>query len=284
MYRFPVGITLGALLCSTALLSPLTAAAQTATPQGQAPQTPPSTPPGQTGPDRAGSDKATAESKAALAYKAFFDARLAGLHAGLQLTPDQAPLWAPVEAAIRDLAKVHDDIHRGADDDQPTDALAQLKRLSARLIRGGQAMKALADATGPLLATLSDDQKERLPTLLEGIQPKKILAKAFNLSDQRKGDFGGRDADEGMAMHRHHHGADDDHGPRHGYDDEGSRGHSDGDDDDREGRGRGWHGDQDRRDDWRRDRDDDRSDDHHGSGREHHGGDHYHPRNDEERT
>ena len=37
---------------------------------------------------------------------AFADARIAALHAGLRLTPDQEKLWPPVVAAIRDLSGV----------------------------------------------------------------------------------------------------------------------------------------------------------------------------------
>ena len=33
------------------------------------------------------------------------DARLAGLKAGLRLTPDQEKLWGPFEAAVRDFAQ-----------------------------------------------------------------------------------------------------------------------------------------------------------------------------------
>ena len=36
---------------------------------------------------------------------AFADARIAGLHAGLKLNPEQEKLWPPVEAAMRDLFK-----------------------------------------------------------------------------------------------------------------------------------------------------------------------------------
>ena len=35
---------------------------------------------------------------------AFADARIAAVHAGLKLTPDQEKLWPPVEAAVREFA------------------------------------------------------------------------------------------------------------------------------------------------------------------------------------
>src|ERR1700739_3179468 len=40
---------------------------------------------------------------------AFADARIAAIHAGLKLTPDQEKLWPPVEAAARDFAKLRID-------------------------------------------------------------------------------------------------------------------------------------------------------------------------------
>ena len=40
---------------------------------------------------------------------AFADARIAAVHAGLKLTADQEKLWPPVEAAVRDFAKLRID-------------------------------------------------------------------------------------------------------------------------------------------------------------------------------
>src|SRR5438477_642966 len=40
---------------------------------------------------------------------AFTDARIAAVHAGLKLNPDQEKLWPPVEAAVRDFAKLRMD-------------------------------------------------------------------------------------------------------------------------------------------------------------------------------
>src|SRR5215470_14899691 len=40
---------------------------------------------------------------------AFADARIAAIHAGLKLTADQEKLWPPVEAAVRDFAKLRMD-------------------------------------------------------------------------------------------------------------------------------------------------------------------------------
>src|SRR5665213_890629 len=40
---------------------------------------------------------------------ALTDARIAAVHAGLKLTPDQEKLWPPLEAAVRDFAKMRMD-------------------------------------------------------------------------------------------------------------------------------------------------------------------------------
>src|ERR1700757_2529931 len=40
---------------------------------------------------------------------ALTDARIAAVHAGLKLTPDQEKLWPPLEAAVRDFAKMRID-------------------------------------------------------------------------------------------------------------------------------------------------------------------------------
>ena len=39
-------------------------------------------------------------------HQALLNAKLAGLKAGLQLTPDQEKLWGPFEAAVRDAAEM----------------------------------------------------------------------------------------------------------------------------------------------------------------------------------
>src|SRR6201996_1148307 len=40
---------------------------------------------------------------------AFADAKIAAVHAGLKLTPDQEKLWPPVESAVRDFVKLRID-------------------------------------------------------------------------------------------------------------------------------------------------------------------------------
>ena len=124
--------------------------------------------------------------------QAFFSARIAALHAGLQLKPEQEPLWAPVEAAMRHFATMRADrwreARRGGQDDGHEEAASSLDRLRAqagRLVERGEAMRKLAEATGPLLAGLTVEQKDRLPPLLQGIRPERLMARAFDLSEGR---------------------------------------------------------------------------------------------------
>lgn len=98
---------------------------------------------------------------------AFLDARIAALHAGLELTADQEKLWPPVESAFRDLNKTIADAREKAKSEGPaTDPVARLQRISENQIARGEALKKLADAAAPLYSALTDDQKHRLPFLL----------------------------------------------------------------------------------------------------------------------
>src|SRR5262249_29781803 len=92
--------------------------------------------------------------------KAFTDARIAGLKAGLALTPDQEKHWAPVEQAIRDMAQARQARWAARrEHKEHEDAIAKLRaRADAMTQRAGD-LKKLADAAEPLYRTLSDDQK-----------------------------------------------------------------------------------------------------------------------------
>ena len=95
---------------------------------------------------------------------AFRDARIAGLHAGLKLNPDQEKLWPPVETALRDLAKQREarmqawSERREQAQDNPPEAL---RGMADAATARGEALRKLADATAPLYATLDEGQKRR---------------------------------------------------------------------------------------------------------------------------
>jgi hypothetical protein len=105
---------------------------------------------------------------------AFADARIAAVHAGLKLTPDQEKLWPPVEAAVKEFAKLRIDranarMNAARDDardqQKPDDPVARLRDRADTMATTAAAMKKIADAADPLYKTLDDGQKRRLAIL-----------------------------------------------------------------------------------------------------------------------
>lgn len=111
---------------------------------------------------------------------AMLDAELDAVHAGLQLSAGQDKMWPPVVAAMRGL-----DEARGFRFRQTLAAAANqvdaLKLQGDHMAAMGAAMGRLADATRPLVASLTPDQKSRLPSLLQRMRPRKIVSRAFDL-------------------------------------------------------------------------------------------------------
>jgi len=106
---------------------------------------------------------------------ALVDARIAAVHAGLRLNADQEKLWPPVEAAVRDFAKLRLDranarMNTGPGDsnkdaDKPDDPVARLRQRAEDMGASSAALKKIADAADPLYKTLDDGQKRRLALL-----------------------------------------------------------------------------------------------------------------------
>ena len=110
---------------------------------------------------------------------AMVDARIAAVHAGLKLNADQEKLWPPVEAAVRDFAKLRIDranarMNAGPGDagkdtakdaDRPEDPIARLRQRAEDMGASSAALKKIADAADPLYKTLDDGQKRRLAVL-----------------------------------------------------------------------------------------------------------------------
>lgn len=105
---------------------------------------------------------------------ALTDARIAAVHAGLKLNADQEKLWPPVEAAVRDFAKLRIDranarMNAKPDDQQdrqkPDDPVARLRDRADTMATSAAALKKIADAADPLYKTLDDGQKRRLAIL-----------------------------------------------------------------------------------------------------------------------
>jgi hypothetical protein len=103
---------------------------------------------------------------------AFLDAGIAALHAGLTLSPEQEKLWPAVETALRTAAN-NAMARRQKFKDAPAPAtfVDRLRRRGETAVARGQNLEAIADAAAPLYATLSEDQKHRLPALMHGLRP-----------------------------------------------------------------------------------------------------------------
>lgn len=119
---------------------------------------------------------------------AFVDAKIASVHAGLQLTADQEKNWPPVETAVRDFAKQRIDRanaraserdlrraerdqkgaeNRGPDQATPQmnrDPVARLRERADTMAATATSLKRIADAADPLYKSLDDGQKRRLAT------------------------------------------------------------------------------------------------------------------------
>ena len=108
-----------------------------------------------------GHTRVSPEDRAALT-----DARIAAVHAGLKLNPDQEKLWPPVETAVRDFAKMRiDRANARMNAQKPEDPVARLRARADNMATSATALKKIADAADPLYKTLDDGQKRRLAIL-----------------------------------------------------------------------------------------------------------------------
>lgn len=119
--------------------------------------------------------------------RAFGEARIAGLKAGLTLTPEQEKNWPAFEQAARDFGKLRTDhmtaMRNAAPGNDPVD---RLRQRATAMSDSGAALKKLADATDPLYKSLDDNQKRRFAVLNRLTGPG---------MDHMRGRDGGRDGD-----------------------------------------------------------------------------------------
>jgi zinc resistance-associated protein len=105
---------------------------------------------------------------------AFLDARIAALKAGLELNAEQEKNWAPLESAMRDLARQRAERfaawrERGDDNqDGEISPIDRLARASERLSAHAADLQKLAAAAKPLYDSLDDGQKRRFAVLFRG--------------------------------------------------------------------------------------------------------------------
>jgi zinc resistance-associated protein len=137
---------------------------------------------------------------------AFADARIAALHAGLKLTPDQEKNWPAVESALRDLAKQRQERFAArANAEPPANPIERLNLAADTMSARAAALKKLADAAGPLYNSLDDAQKHRFMLLARMLRP--------------HGEFGERRGPGGFGRGFHHPPMGPDGGPMMGPDD-----------------------------------------------------------------
>ena len=122
--------------------------------------------------------------------RARLEARIAALHSGLQLTPEQESRWPTFEQAYRELAKLR--IEPGGEPPAVDDPVARMERRADDLTRRGAAVKALAEAVAPLWQSFSGVQKRRFAA----------LARPFNF----RLEFGARDERGGFGSDRDRYG------------------------------------------------------------------------------
>ena len=101
--------------------------------------------------------------------KAFTDARIAALRAGLQLTPDQEKNWPSFEQAVRDLVKLRVDRiqarEAGSEQQSPANPFDRMQRRAEVMSQFGAALKNVADMGAPLYQSLNDAQKHQFSLL-----------------------------------------------------------------------------------------------------------------------
>ena len=104
---------------------------------------------------------------------AFTDARVAALHAGLRLTPEQEKNWPAFEQAYRSLAKLRTDrIAANRQDTGEQNLVDRLQRRADGISQYGTALQDLAKAARPLFQSLDDAQKRRFAALSHFLAPR----------------------------------------------------------------------------------------------------------------
>jgi hypothetical protein len=102
--------------------------------------------------------------------RAFTDARIASLKAGLNLTPEQEKNWPALETAIRDISKAR--IERmqqrreaRRDGERRRDPVQRMREQADQLTQRAADLKKLADASEPLYKSLDEAQQRRMSVL-----------------------------------------------------------------------------------------------------------------------
>jgi hypothetical protein len=107
---------------------------------------------------------------------AYFDARIAAMKVGLELTPEQEKAWRPLESLLRDMQKRRAELldqesaAAAANPAGARDAIALLRRRADAMVEAAADLKRFADTADPLYKSLGDGQKNRFLVLLAGLR------------------------------------------------------------------------------------------------------------------
>jgi hypothetical protein len=144
---------------------------------------------------------------------AFADARIAGMKAGLRLTPDQEKNWPAFESAYRGLAKLRMDRiaamrearqrrrqsndrsgeqgseqnrDQGRSQERSGNMVEFMQRRADAMVKGANAFKLFAAAAAPLYQSLDDGQKRRFGVLARMLRPRLMnFARGMHGRDER---------------------------------------------------------------------------------------------------
>ena len=118
---------------------------------------------------------------------AFLEARIAGLRAGLQLTPEQERLWPPFEQAFRDRGKLRIAGVAGGTLPATEDPIARLQRRADALLQQGAVLKRLAETAAPLWQSFDEAQKRRFPVLAQLFNQRAAMSFGGGRPEERSG-------------------------------------------------------------------------------------------------
>ena len=115
---------------------------------------------------RSGADDGRRWRPGAEDLRAFGEARLAALKAGLALTAEQEKNWPAFEQAARELSKLRMEQRTAVRNAPPvSDPAERLRQRATAMADTGAALKKLAEATDVLYKSLDDSQKRRFAVL-----------------------------------------------------------------------------------------------------------------------
>jgi hypothetical protein len=99
-------------------------------------------------------------------HEAMMDAGLAGMKAGLKLTPDQNPLWEAFENAVRGAGKARmADMRQMMENRGRMSPTERMDAMADHMARRAAELKTIAQAAKPFYGSLDDSQKRRFGLL-----------------------------------------------------------------------------------------------------------------------